>query len=167
MSHVWRFVMGTGGFHSWSVGNAESVPCHDILVYRHGPLARYVKLRVAHAPGMSGSFSLPPLVSDPDMCETHVPWSMPGSLTIGPLWSPWRGKRSRHSRRMRNPQFYVSGKMPIIFRGDVKLGVLIFWWHQPPYAAILFDQTAAFEHEIDVALTRKGVCLLQKCKCAH
>ena len=22
----------------------------------------------------------------------------------------WRGKRSRHSRRMRNPQFYVSGK---------------------------------------------------------
>ena len=25
----------------------------------------------------------------------------------------WRGKRSRHSRRMRNPQFYVSGKRPI------------------------------------------------------
>ena len=25
----------------------------------------------------------------------------------------WRGKRSRHSRRMRNPLFYVSGKRPI------------------------------------------------------
>ena len=25
----------------------------------------------------------------------------------------WRGKRSRHSWRMRNPQFYVSGKRPI------------------------------------------------------
>ena len=25
----------------------------------------------------------------------------------------WRGKRSRHSRRMRNPRFYVSGKRPI------------------------------------------------------
>ena len=25
----------------------------------------------------------------------------------------WRGKRSRHSRPMRNPQFYVSGKRPI------------------------------------------------------
>ena len=25
----------------------------------------------------------------------------------------WRGKRSRHSRRMRNPQFYFSGKTPI------------------------------------------------------
>ena len=53
----------------------------------------------------------------PDMhhgtCVTHVPWCMPGSLTIGFLWSRWRGKRSRHSRRMRNPQFYVSGQRPI------------------------------------------------------
>ena len=83
----------------------------------HGPLARYVKLRVAHAPGMPGTFSPPPLVSDPDMhhgrCVTHVPWCMPGSLTSGFLWSRCRGKRSRHSRRMRNPQFCVSGKRPI------------------------------------------------------
>ena len=28
----------------------------------HGPLIRYVKLRVAHAPGMPGTFS-PPLTS--------------------------------------------------------------------------------------------------------
>ena len=28
--------------------------------------------------------------------------------------NPWRrGKRSRHSRRMRNPQFYVSGRYPL------------------------------------------------------
>ena len=27
--------------------------------------------------------------------------------------SRWRGKRSRHSRRMRNPQFYVSDKRPM------------------------------------------------------
>ena len=38
---------------------------------------------------------------------------MPWSLTSGFLWNRWRGKRSRHSRRMRNPQFYVSGKRPI------------------------------------------------------
>ena len=43
----------------------------------------------------------------------RVPWCMPGSLTSGFLWSWWRGKRSRHSRRMRNPQFCVSGKRPI------------------------------------------------------
>ena len=30
--------------------------------------------------------------------------------------NPWcRGKRSRHSRRMRNPQFYVTGKRPIAY----------------------------------------------------
>ena len=85
--------------------------------WRHGPLARYVKLRVLHAPGMPGTFSSPPRVSDPDMhhgtCVTHVPWCMPGSLTSGLLCSRRRGKRPRHSRRMRNTQFYVSAKRPI------------------------------------------------------
>ena len=80
----------------------------------HGPLTRYVKLLVAHASGIPGTFSPPTLVSDPDMhhgtCVTHVPWYMPGSLISGFLWSQWRGKRSR---RMRNAQFYVSGKRPV------------------------------------------------------
>ena len=83
----------------------------------YGPLARYVKLRDAHAPGMPETFFPPPRVSDPDMyhgkCVTHVPWCMPESLTGGFLWRWWWGKRSRHSRRMRNPQFYVSGKRPM------------------------------------------------------
>ena len=35
---------------------------------------------------------------------------MLGSLTSCLLWSQWREKRSR---RMRNPQFYVSGKRPM------------------------------------------------------
>ena len=39
-----------------------------------------VTLRVAHTPGMPGTFSPPPRVSDPDMhngtCVTHVPWCM-------------------------------------------------------------------------------------------
>ena len=70
-------------------------------------------LKVAHAPGMPGTLSPPPRVSDPDMhhdtCVTHVPWS----LTSGFLWSRWWGKRSRHSQRMRSPQFYVSGEGPV------------------------------------------------------
>ena len=53
-----------------------------------------------------------PLVSNPGMhhgtSATHVPWCMSGSLTRG-----GRGKRSRHSRRLRNPQVYVSGKRPM------------------------------------------------------
>ena len=51
----------------------------------YGPLARYAKLWVAHAPRMPGTFYPPPQVSDPDM--THVPWCMPGSLTSCFLWS--------------------------------------------------------------------------------
>ena len=75
--------------------------------FSHGPLARYLKLRVAHAPEMPGTFSPPSRVSDPDMhhgtCVTHVPWCMPGSLNSGFLCSRWRGKCPQHSRRMLNP----------------------------------------------------------------
>ena len=56
-------------------------------------------------------------VSNPDMHHgtwvTHMPCCMPGSLTIGFLWSRWRGNRSQHSRHMCNQQFHVSGKRPI------------------------------------------------------
>ena len=74
------------------------------------------KIASCVCPGNAGTFSSPPRVSNPDMhhgtCVTHVLWCMPGSLIItsGFNWSQWRGKRYRHSRRMRNPQFYVSGK---------------------------------------------------------
>ena len=92
----------------------------------HGPLTRYVILWVAHAPGMPGTFSPPPRFDDPDMhhdtCVTHVPWCMSGSLTSGFLWSRWRGKRSRHSRRMRNPLFCVSGKRSMDEMCKAKVG---------------------------------------------
>ena len=101
-----------------------------MLTQIHGPLARYAKLRVAHAPWMPGTFSLPPRVSDPDMhhgtCITHVPWCMPGSITSYFLKNGWRGKRSRHSRRMRNLQFYVSGKRPIAY--NITMGQ---WFNYP------------------------------------
>ena len=97
------------------------------LAPSHGPLARYVKSRIAHAPGMPGTFSPPPRVSDPGMrhgtCVTHVPWCMRGSLTSGFLWSRWWEKSSRHSRRMHNPQFYVSGKRPITWTNADLLSV--------------------------------------------
>ena len=60
----------------------------------HRPLTRYVKLWVAHTPGMPGTLCFPrhrlkrqPLVSDRGMhhgtCITHVPWCMSRSLTHG------------------------------------------------------------------------------------
>ena len=84
------------------------IPLHgnhnEINVFQ-GPLTRCENLRVAHAPGIPGTFSPPPRFSDPDMhygtCVTHVSWCMPGSLSSGFIWGRWRGKRSRHSRRMR------------------------------------------------------------------
>ena len=62
----------------------------DTSMSVHGHLARYVKLMVAHALGMPGTFFPPlkrkPLDSDPGMhhgtCVTHVPWCMSGSLTF-------------------------------------------------------------------------------------
>ena len=88
----------------------------------NGSLAIYVKLRVAQAPGMPGTFPPPPRVSDPDMhhgtCVTHVPWCMLRSLTSGFLWRRWQEKRPRHSRCMRNQQFCVPGKRPMTGRDE-------------------------------------------------
>ena len=66
----------------------------------HGPLSRYVKSRVAHAPGMPRTFSRyrlqrKPLVSDPSMRDARA------VMQVGIAYLQWRGKRSRHSRRMR------------------------------------------------------------------
>ena len=67
----------------------------------------------------AGNLSPPPQASYPDMhhgtCVTHVPWCMPGSLTSVFIWNRWRGKRSRHSWRMRNPISCVSGKRSMLW----------------------------------------------------
>ena len=62
----------------------------------------------------------------------HVPWCMPGSLTSGFLKSRSRENRSRHSERMRIPQFCVSGKRPIrnIFKYHL---VTLRWCRQLKY----------------------------------
>ena len=51
----------------WAVDLGQDVDITDFLLNgystqngRHWPLTRYVKLRVAHAPGMPGTFSPPP-----------------------------------------------------------------------------------------------------------
>ena len=127
-------------------------------VSTHGPLTRYVKFWVAHAPGMSGTFSLPTPVSDPDMhhgtCVTHVPWCMLGSLTSSSFWSRWRGKRSRHSRCMRNLQFYVSGKRPIStdITFDVK-GVL----HMKPVLSWFVIWSTSYQSHLNVNSRRGNI----------
>ena len=94
--------------------------CWCVVVFFHGPLTRYVQLRVAHAPGMPRTFSPPPpskkpRVSDPAMhhgtCVTARAIMHAG--IANPRW------REEHSKRMRNSQFYVSGKRPMCDLG---------WW---------------------------------------
>ena len=92
------------------------------LSLNSGPRASYQIRKIAGCAcaGNAGNVFPPPRVSDLDMHHgtivTHVSWCISGSLTNGFLWNRWRGKRSRHSRRTRNPQFYVSGKRPIVTR---------------------------------------------------
>ena len=92
---------------------------YPLKCINRGPLTRYVKLRVAHGPEcweriprLRRRRKL--LVSDPDMHHDTCVW-------IANPW--WRGKRSRHSRRMRIPHFFVSGKRPI----QSAVAVLIMW----------------------------------------
>ena len=80
----------------------------------HRPLVRYVKLRFAHAPGILGTFSPSPTSKRTASLRSrhtsrHVRHAR-AVMAVGIAIPCWRGKRSRHSRRMRNPQFYVSGK---------------------------------------------------------
>ena len=84
----------------------------------HGRLTRYVKLRVAHAPGMPGLFPRHRLQRPQTAswrsrhASRHVRHTR-AVMHVEFANPRWRGKRSRHFRRMRNPQFYVSGKRPM------------------------------------------------------
>ena len=102
------------GFH-WRHQYTPGIDVITLLPVR-GPLTRYVNLCVAHTLVCRGRFSChrrqrKPLVSDSGKdhgtCVTHV--GMHVGIANPRLW----GKRSRHSRRMRNPPFYVYGKRPM------------------------------------------------------
>ena len=95
------------------------IVCHKLSNF--AIWASYQQHKLAGCPsgtGNAGNVFPPSRVSDPDLhhatCVTHGPWCMSGSLTSGFLWSQWQGKPYRHSRRMRNPQFYVSGKRSML-----------------------------------------------------
>ena len=76
------------------------------------------KLPVAHAPGMPGTFSPPPTSKQTASYRSrhasrHVRHAR-AVMHVGIANPWWWGKRPRHSRRMRNPQFCLSGKRPIV-----------------------------------------------------
>ena len=105
---------------------------------RHGPLARYVKLRVRMRRECRERFprhrrwAIPTCITARasrtcrDACRDR---QLSVSFEIG-----GGGKRSRHSRRMRNLQFYVSGKRPIVmFHWDENILRLLICQFYPSY----------------------------------
>ena len=93
-----KFVIHYQFRHNTCFPNYYSISWNDYAYNRrgqyawHGPLTRYVQLRVAHAPGMPGNFPChqlqrKPLVSDSGMhhvtCVMHASWCMSESLTSG------------------------------------------------------------------------------------
>ena len=54
--------------HIWWTLDILTIGIESFVSYCcHGPLARYIKLQVAHAPGILGTSSPQPRISDPDM----------------------------------------------------------------------------------------------------
>ena len=115
--------------------------------------------RVTHAPGMPETFSPPPRVNDPEMHHdtlfAHVPWCILGSLTSSFLWSRWRGKRFQHSRRMRNPRCYASGKRPILKT------ICCFMRHQTPRRQPMAEATISLTYLIKI------IHMLDICQIKH
>ena len=118
-----------------------NLPHRVVEWWRHGPLTKYVKLRIAHVPGMPRTFS-PPLTSKETTARLrsrhasrHVRQAR-AVMHVGIAYPWWWGKRSRHSRRMRNPQFYVSGKRPMTLAHILHYSTFLQWFHRLPFDSL-------------------------------
>ena len=80
----------------------------------NGPLTRYVTLRVAHAPGMLGTFSLAADSKGNRLLAIPACITARAVMHVGIACLRWRGKRYLHSRRMRTRNF------PYLARGTFK-----------------------------------------------
>ena len=111
-----------------AVTTGEFIFSH-IVCLQHGPLTRYVKLRVAHAPEMPWTFSVPPRVSDPDMHhDTRVMHAGIANKRF-PLKSVAGKTLHWHSRCMRNPQFTYLVRGPWRRRSEVAILTVHLIWN--------------------------------------
>ena len=107
--------------HDWPLLITRHLWTHIFLIELfRGSLARYVKLRVAHAPGMPGTLAATDFKGNRYL-------AIPACITARASHA-WRGKRSRHSRCMRKPQFSVSSKGPWLGNIVACLGLTATPW---------------------------------------
>ena len=107
----------------WNIILKTDLQCKDLpagLLFRtehNGPLTRYVKLQVAHAPGIPGTFPPPPTSKETASkrsrrASRHVR-DASGVMHVGIAYPRWRGKTFPAFPAHAHPQFYVYGKRPI------------------------------------------------------
>ena len=116
----------------------------------NGPLTRYVKLQVAHAPG-----TFPPVADFPVTAgkrswhaSRHVRDAR-AVMHVGIAYLRWRGKRSRHSRRMRTRNFAY------LARGPWSLFFWIMWLHSPTQWVINYHQHNYHQQKMAAASSGK------------
>ena len=125
----------------------------------NGPLTRYVQLRVAHAPGIPGTFSPPPTSKETTCWRSrnasqHVRHAR-AVMHVGFANSRWRGNRSRC---MRNLQFYVSGKRPMIKPPDHVISSE--WWFREWSSMALWKKFPRYKFISSVTYNHVGIAIL-------
>ena len=122
------------------------------LLHSYGPLAKYIKLRVVDAQECRECFHSPPpketAIKGSRHASRHVRHAR-AVMLVGIAYPRWRGKHSRHSRRIHNPQFYVSGTRPIVFMDDAS-GIYLFPFRRWLYN--LWSQKACLHKQLDALL---------------
>ena len=148
-------------FSSWSHNlnlTLSSVTIIGAIVTNHEPLAIYLSLWVAHAPGMPGTFSPPPRVSDSDMhhdtCVTHVPgcnagianWWFPLKLVAGKTFPAfpahaqptilriWQEAHAMSSSQYKLVTFVCVGALceDKLIQYNINQNAITAWWHMLP-----------------------------------
>ena len=131
-------------------------------------LAATCKSRVGHAPGMPGTFSPPPTSKETASkrsrhASRHVIHAR-AVMHVG--IAKMRGKRSRHFRRLRNPQFYVSGKRPM------GADSITWYWYGPlihglSNRGVLIRQTWLLNNSTRESVVLEYFCNVITAKCSN
>ena len=100
----------TSSLVCWLDATVDSATRSGPFIKFNWPVTRYVKLWVAHAPGMSGTFSRPDCKGNSQLAIPAYNTARASHCIANPRWL---GKRSQYFQRVRHLQFYVSGKRPM------------------------------------------------------